>query len=1295
MSYPEHPPLSAVGQGAEYKQFVPIPPTYEKITPAQLQILEYVTTGNAEGIRKMAQDTRYLTSRNLIKSTIINCADENGWSPLMLAIKKNNDDCVSALYQAGARTDTRVSVIVTSATLIGKLGAVCILNPLTYAVITFCEMWIMTSLYTGDFTAFSKDIIDAALNSVRELFARRKGSSAFGSHSTQTERNYLVNVQSDANGGSIEFSALTFALQFANRQTVVPAQLLELLELLLHNGVRIRDEDFYNFNLQHTEILRLLLDRLTADMFEVVTDFDDIPYLAKVINLKHVKKYITSPEKLRASANLLIDYFTEEKLCKRLRELANHDEGWLQDITDAASLFFYNAIKYQVDEIVQVCIEKNVRFLDDHNIIMSRKAGVDSKDISLMDGRYKITTPPVSLPISWDILRQVLAYRKRLGEDIRLSDTFIKRIVHRRDFLVDANVDVDVLTGFGVPDDICDFDDYNYESKITEVQARNLDFALKHGYDLPDIDDAHILVHVHNQKEFAKALFFMRIASVVIDLGGGTYRLPTKEVGLRWPLSVHPTVFRIQNGYITGDFEWLLQTFDGFQIAGSLKVLGIGDIITIQKEKQPPITGMLSIKPSKGRYTFADGQKIRVKQEFVTKISIPLEITPVAVPAASVIMNAMLQELNTGLFMELEFDDLDFEDDYWNAQTAETLGKMTWGRVKDESVIGTLLVHRWNLSDGYTDGEVYQIFKQFVDLGAYIPPNFGQIMLANADDYPLSDGIRDGADIYDLLRKECPEYTFGRKEQSEFIKFAKSGDDPNSFLRTEGTFNFFYHVLEVENSGGETYFPIFPYYITKICDIVRKGKDYELNAYLAKFLMYVGATNVDSTVAVACVKQLLAAGFDINYNQHPDIRIPLFYVLDNGNDLVLDVFMDSDKLDVNQNVHPNVDQTALESLLLNIRDRDTARIMIHKMLQDDRVECPFRQHTLTARQVDDAPEIIDFLLARKYFQGNSRDYRFTKPREWYFNPNTVPLYEMRRQNIWKKRLQEQGIEPEWCSPEDEYTKTVQSNFNAAFHVVEWRGLALQHIPLKLKKRILCLFALDSDGLAFEFLPMEYKMTWSMVEKAIVQNWRAFQFLPMKAYYERTKEVNIEDREDVQRFLETVNKTYGKNSADMLFADAAKGDFGDYTRREIKIVFSQIDKLNEQHNSKALNELTEKTFSIMKAIDSEYKKVDYVYKGLPSQSEHGFVVWVRHLFGNGGPHEGQWPAFIEMFPEAAAYAEGNPDTHEGQKQMEEEKSDVRKQKEKEPIKKLRDAVHAQLGKEIDIVHWDDFEPIMFS
>ena len=1274
MSYPDS---TTVGTFHQFHAINvgPISPVYEKITKEQLQILEFAENGNAEGIRKMAHDIRYLTSRSLIKPTIINCTDENGWTPLMLAIRRKHPECVSALYQAGARTDTRCSITVPYNYLIGKDANEYALNPLMYAVINW------------------KD--PASLNCVRELFARRKGSSANTTNSTQTERHYLVNVQSNASGGSIEFSALTFAIMFANREKVVSTQLLELIKLLLKNGVRIRDADFYIFNLQHTKILSLLLDQVSNDLFTVLTKLINTPYLATVIKLKHAKKYKpVDSTKLRASANLLIDHFNDKKLCEQRRKLANNEDatlvGWrLQYIKDAASWFFYNAIKYQVAEIVDVCIERNVRFLEGHDISMSRKAGVDSKNILLMDGGYKISNPSVSLPISWDILRNVVDYRELLGEDICLAETFIKRIVRRADFLVDANVDVDVLTRFDVPDDICDFDNYNYESKITEVQARNLDFAIKHGFDLPKIESASILIRVNNQKEFDKAFFFMKFSSVIIDLGGKVYDFPDSSIAIHMFNNEVQRDARIQNGRVvdadgkdvSSIQDWAIEYFAYHQVSEETLPFEKGDIVDIQIEKTGVrLSGELKETPDgNGWYSLVGhGKKIRAKKQ---------EVSFCDIPAAHVIMNATILMLNISIFDGMKFDDLDFEDDYWNAQTAETLARDYYG----ENVISKLLVNHWIFSypEGYTDGVVYKTFQKFVDLGAYISPNFGKTMLANADVYPLSDG----ADIYDLLRKECPEYTFGKKEQSEFIKFAKAGDDPNSFLRPIVAFDFFYHVLEVENSGKETYFPIFPYYITKICDIVRKGKDYELDAYLAKFLMYVGAMNLDSTVAVACVKQLLAAGFDINYNQHPDIRIPLFYVLDNGNDLVLDVIMDSDKLDVNQNVHPNVDQTALESLLLNIRDRDTARIMIHKMLQDDRVECPFRQHPLSARQVDAAPEMVDFLLARKYYD-KSRDYRFTKPHEWFFDPNTIPLYEMRRQNTWKKKLQEQGIEPEWCSPEDEYTKKVQSKLVAAYHVVKWRGLALQHIPMKQRKRMLCLFAIDSDGLAFEFIPMELKMSFFIVQQAIVQNWRAFQFLPMKAYYERTKEVNIEDREDVQRFLETVNKTYGKNSADMLFADAAKGDFGEYTKGEIKIVFSQIDKLNEQNNSKALNELTEKTFSIMKAIDSEYKKVDYVYKGLPSRSEHGFVVWIRHLFDNGGPHEGEWSAFQEMFPEAAVYAEGNPDTHEGQKEIEEDKSQERKERERGHIQKLNEAVHAQLGERVNIVHWDDFEPMMF-
>ena len=128
---------------------------------------------------------------------------------------------------------------------------------------------------------------------------------------------------------------------------------------------------------------------------------------------------------------------------------------------------------------------------------------------------------------------------------------------------------------------------------------------------------------------------------------------------------------------------------------------------------------------------------------------------------------------------------------------------------------------------------------------------------------------------------------------------------------------------------------------------------------------------------------------------------------------------------------------------------------------------------------------------------------------------------------------------------------------------------------------------------------------------------------------------------------------------------------------------------------SFEDLFEKTFSIMKAIDSEYKRADYEYRGLPSQTEHDFVVWIRHLFDNGGPHEGEWSAFKEMFPEAAAYAEGNPDTHEGQKQMEDTKSDEWKQMERQRVEVLNKAVHTQLGENVDIVHWDDFKPVMFN
>ena len=1272
-----------------YKQWVPIPPGFEIIKPEEQQLLNYASEGNLEGIKEMINNVKKnLDPRNLLLNQLVNTTDEKGWTPLMLAIDSNNADCVLALYKAGARTDTRVTVDVPLQHLIGKGQTSYVVNALMYAVIAFCR---------GSADG-STD-----LNCVRNLFARRTGSSVNTTNKDQTERNYLVNVQSSLNNNTIEFSALTFAIMFANREKDVSEQLLGLIKLLLKNGkVRIRGADFYNFNLQHTEVLKLLLDQVSTDLFTVLEKLIDTPYLATAIKLKPVKNYKpVDSTKLRASANLLIDHFNDKKLCEQRRKLANNEDatlvGWrLQYIKDAASWFFYNAIKYQVAEIVDVCIERNVRFLEGHDIEMS--IGVDSKNMSQKDGRYtNVSVNSLISPNGWDILRQLVDYALQLGEDINLKDNFMKRIVQQADFLVDANVDVDVLTSFGVPDDICDFNNYNYESKITVVQARNLDFAVKHGFNIVRLNSASILIRVNNQKEFNRAFFFMKFSSVIIDLGGKVYNFPESSLTIHSFAEIQRDA-RIQNGRVVdaddndvdNDNDWKIEHFKSHQVSEETLPFEKGDIVDIKIKKTGDIlSGELKETPvGNGWYSLVGHEKkIQAKKEDVSFCDIP---------AAHVIMNATIRMLNIFILEDMDFDDLDFEDDYWNAQTAETLAKS----FNNYNVITGLLEHSWTASDGYTDSAIYNIFKQFVDLGAYISPDFGKIMLRNAYEYDVSDGISDGAEIYDLLRNKCLEYTFGEKEKEEFRNFVNK----SSILKERGGQGLFNHVLEVENRGNETYFPMLPFLIPKICEIALDGKKYESDAYLAKFLKFVGRRGTDSTLVVDCVKKMLAAGFDINYNQNKDNQIPLFHVLQNGNELVLDIFLADNNLDVNQNIDTFFHQTALEWLLLTLRNHqnqtrlDIARIMINKLLQDIRVECPFRHSTLRAKQVDAAPEIIDFLLKRTSRKYNASEGR--PPSGYFFDPNTVPLYEMREPEEWKEKLQKLGIEPDWCRVTDEYTKAVQSDLSVAYKVVKWRGLALQHIPKKRMNHLLCFLAITSDGLAFEFLPIKYKMSWNFIEKAIIQNWRAFQFLPEKANYERVKEVNIEDYEDIQQFLKEINDMYGKNgAATALFEDAAKGLIGEYKEGDIKLLFSRNIDFNGQNNGFGLDELTKKTFAIMKTIDADLKKVDYVYRGLPSKSEHDFVVWIRHLFDNGGPHDGEWSAFKKMFPKAAEYGELNPDTYDIAQlntmkfgiSLQERK---KREKEKKIIRQLNQAVNAELEEKVPIVHWDDFRPTMF-
>ena len=1293
MSYPDNPPLSSVGkEGAvEYKQFVAIPPTYAKITPGCLQILEFAKNGNAEGIRKMAENPKFAT-KNRIKSEIINCEDENGWTPIMQAIEGGHAECIVALYEAGADTNKR-----SLHSIFSGGGMLYDLNSLMYATILASEDKI-------------------GIECVEALLKRRRAQE-------QTERNYTVDVIE--HGLVVKSSALTFVIHMANKQ-LRPVH-LPLIKLLLDNRVNIQDDDFMQFNIQRSEVLKLLLARIRYDTLYVVTDLDDIPFLPNLITLKHAHKYKPyDSEKRRESARLLLDFYTSEELIKRREELGAEPEK-----EEAAPALFWYAIKYKVPEFVEQCIEENIPFF--------------SKPIYMSGPNY-----------SWDILRKVLAYREQRGENIQLSSKVIFKITRHEDFLLQKDIDLDVLTAFGVPKNIFDMGfTYHYSTRINRVVPKNLEFAIKHGFE-PEIG-RQILVRVHNQTEFTKAFFFMKTTPIIIDLGGGKYRLPKTDIDISDVYEDINDTGRIQNGRVvdadgnTPSKEAWAKHFDDIQNSEGTLPFKKGDIITIRMA-DGKISGQLEKEPKSGWYTLRNyKKKMKAKKENVSFCDIP---------AAHVIMNAVIHDLNFLLFQNNDIDEFDFGDDYWSAQTAETLGEITWGDSKGIDILCHLLEHSWFAE--YEDGEVFNIFQQFVRQGAFVSKEFCHLLLSNSKGFPIQDAIR----IYDLLRANCPGYKFGfNLEEPVFADFAaealNAAENPRDNIPER--LKLFEHVLEDTSNHERAFLPLFTVYIPKICDIVKKGRHYRPDAYLAKFLIYTEAEilklnsklteykrrreelivdaptdtegdddeewsdeaqerqeererlgerlqdtqdlrnkafkklNAFTSKTVDCVRQMVNAGFDVNY-QHNHFRIPLFYALEQLNDQVLDVFLSAPGIDLNQNIKADIELTAVESLLLNIDERDSARIMIQKMLEDDRVECPFRQHVLSPDMVDNSLEIVDFLLRRKYF-GPGRKYvgghaYEDKPRQWYFDPNTVPLYQMRRQIIWKERLEEQGIEPRlWNDTDDEYVKKVRTHMPTAVRVLHWRGLALQHLPWSMRKNPrVAREAVQTNGLALQFVTTRHMMSWDIVQAAVIQNWKAYKLLPRKAMYERVKDpVPFEDREDVQEILvysEKLNEYIHE-----MFEDFSKGYV--YEKEDINDTLVYGDSIRDVSEGEELDALVQKILVVMRKIHDEWVSEPYEYRGLPSQSEAGFVIWMRHLFGEGGPHEGQWSEFKNMFPEAAAAAEGDPNTHQGQKEIQEEKSDVRKQKEKEPIKKMRDAVHAQLGKEVDIVHWDEFKPVRFS
>ena len=455
---------------------------------------------------------------------------------------------------------------------------------------------------------------------------------------------------------------------------------------------------------------------------------------------------------------------------------------------------------------------------------------------------------------------------------------------------------------------------------------------------------------------------------------------------------------------------------------------------------------------------------------------------------------------------------------------AKILGEMTFATELSER--GDCLINI--LLQNITDVDPYtRLFKLLFESGAAVSKHTAEYAIENkrmtTDVLKLC--LQNGAAVSLVLISNAIHLSVENHILQTVVDYAK--DDPSDIIKTlvHGEHDVFDQYLEKIKSE--------PWTDTGVIGYTIANRD-----------------NIDEDFQYDWVETLLDAGADINvkYNGYT----PLYWCATDWGDMeafanILEIADVSGEIEqvlryVGNDYHHN--------------DLSPEKVLCAAELMDVVETMPFSRYLANPLPVDsddffawivDNDRVIDIMLRRSEF-----------------NPNLIPLTCTSIKS--KQKLMAAGASPWW--PKRWYKETVpilqqeliKSSESQALQMLFWHGAALQFLPYKMQNNpSLCLKAVRQDGLALHWCSINRKMDLEIVQKAVVQNWRAFRFLP-------------------------------ENSL--------------------------------EHEGRVLP--------------------------LPAQNYAPWVLWVRHLFDDGGPHEGQWAEFMTTFPDAAALAMYRPDDDQERK-----------------------------------------------